>query len=58
MRLNTPSSALTETSILYTDGHMNRQTDMLFPVYPRKPSFCGAIIIKVVIFYFPQFSTL
>ena len=34
MRLNTPTSALTETSILYTDRHMDTLTDKLIPLYP------------------------
>ena len=36
-----PASALTETSSLYTEGHMDKQTDKLIPVYPRKHSLCG-----------------
>ena len=40
-RLNTPSSsALTETRIMYTDGHTDKQThrwtDRMIPVYPKK----------------------
>ena len=44
---STPASALTETSILHTDGHRHRRghtdgrTDRLIPVYPRKHSFWG-----------------
>ena len=48
-----PASALTETSILYTDGHtdaqIHRWTDRLIPVYPQKHLFCGGInIIQIV----------
>ena len=46
---NTPASPLTETSILYTDGHIDTRTDgptdRLIPVCPQKHSFCGAIKI-------------
>ena len=42
-----PPGALTESSILYTDGHTDGpthgRTDRLIPVYPRKNSFCGGI---------------
>ena len=37
-KCNTTASTLTETSILYTDGHMHTQThgrtDRLIPAYP------------------------
>ena len=34
--VNTLASALTETSILYTDRHMDGRTDRVIPVYPQK----------------------
>ena len=40
MRLNTPTRALTKTSIVYTDGHRDRHMDIwtnrVIPVYPPK----------------------
>ena len=36
--------ALTETSILYIDGHTYGNMDGLIPVYPRKHLLCRGII--------------
>ena len=36
MRLNTTTSALTETNILYTNRHTDGRTEKLIPEYPRK----------------------
>ena len=48
MRLDTPAIALTESRILYSDGHMDQQMDTqtyrLIPVYPQKHLFCRGII--------------
>ena len=41
MWLNTPASALTETSILYTYGHMDGRTDRVIPVYPENIRLAG-----------------
>ena len=48
MRLNTLAGTLTESSILYTDGHTGRRTDRLIPVHPRKHSFYETIMIDSV----------
>ena len=45
------NSAFTETSNLCTQGHTDRQTDRLIPVYPQKQLFCRCIIIKPKKYY-------
>ena len=56
-----PVSTLTETSILYTGGHKDTRTDgrkdRVIPVYPRKHSFCGGIMITTSTFTYIKYGS-